>query len=292
MVEKLDISGRALLVGLRIRVWSGEKRDKKVTREICEAKGAADKSLRASKSLLGDSIKPVQVAESALRDYANERTLPFMDNGLRIIRSSKVQEFKLGMMEPERAFTRAVSMFIADYATTKERARTTLGLAYSDADFPGAHELPGRFGVDTTFLPMPRADDFRIAMTEDEMEMVRNSCEGAMRDSVRDAVMRAVGQLRKPIALMTERLRGYGKDGQGKAVGIFRDTLVENIRSVIDLAPHLNVTDDPRIDAVVFEMKKHLAVHEGDALRVSPHLRDEVATQAERILKQMDGAFF
>jgi hypothetical protein len=67
--------------------------------------------------------------------------------------------------------------------------------------------------------------------------------------------------------------------------------LVENIREIIALAPQLNVTDDPRITHIHREMEIHLARHDAEALRVSPHLRDETAREAERILAKLEGAF-
>ena len=35
----MDISARALLVNTTVRVWTGEKRDRAITREICTMKG-------------------------------------------------------------------------------------------------------------------------------------------------------------------------------------------------------------------------------------------------------------
>ncbi len=61
----MDISTRALLVNTTVRVWSGEKRDKAITREICTLKGAEDNAVRANKSLLGGHIHGVQTAERA-----------------------------------------------------------------------------------------------------------------------------------------------------------------------------------------------------------------------------------
>ena len=52
----MDISARALLVNTTVRVWTGEKRDRAITREICTMKGAEDNAVRANKSLLGEHI--------------------------------------------------------------------------------------------------------------------------------------------------------------------------------------------------------------------------------------------
>ena len=80
----MDIAARALLVNTTVRVWTGEKRDRAITREICTMKGAEANAVRANKSLLGEHIHGVQTAERAVRQAVNERTLPWMDDGTRI----------------------------------------------------------------------------------------------------------------------------------------------------------------------------------------------------------------
>jgi hypothetical protein len=52
----MDIAARALLVNTTVRVWTGEKRDRAITREICTMKGAEANAVRANKSLLGEHI--------------------------------------------------------------------------------------------------------------------------------------------------------------------------------------------------------------------------------------------
>ena len=84
----MDIAARALLVNTTVRVWTGEKRDRAITREICTMKGAEANAVRANKSLLGEHIHGVQTAERAVRQTVHERTLPWMEHphpeGLRL----------------------------------------------------------------------------------------------------------------------------------------------------------------------------------------------------------------
>ena len=105
----MDISARALLVNITVRVWTGEKRDRALTRKICTMKGAEDNSVRANKSLLGMHIHGVQAAERAVRHAVNERTLPWMDDGTRILKGSVFMAFTEAMAEPIRLFKDAVA---------------------------------------------------------------------------------------------------------------------------------------------------------------------------------------
>ena len=111
----MDITARALLVNTTVRVWTGEKRDRAITREICDLKGAEQDAVRANKSLLGEAIKPVQIAERSVRAAVNAPTLPWLDGGTRILKGSAFLAFTESLAEPIRGFDAAVDTFIAAY---------------------------------------------------------------------------------------------------------------------------------------------------------------------------------
>ena len=286
-----DLSARALLVSATVRVWSGEKRDRAITREICAMKGAHDNSVRANKSLLGAAIRPVQAAERAVRDTVTRHTLGWMDDGTRILKGSSFLAFTAAMAAPVAAFDAAVDGFIGAYPEVKRQARERLGEAYAESDFPPQERLHGRFGVKLVFLPVPASDDFRVHLGAEEIAAVRRSAEDALRETVQNAVHDLLDRLREPVARMATRLRLFERDAGGKVTHPFRDSLVGNVRAIVRLAPALNLLDDPRIADLYEEIERLLACHEPEALRGSASLRDEVAGQAEAILRRMDGAF-
>ncbi len=184
----MDISARALLVNTTVRVWTGEKRDRAITREICSMKGAEDNAVRANKSLLGEAIKPVQAAERAVRAAVNERTLPWMDDGTRILKGAAFLAFTEAMAAPIRGFGEAVEAFIAAYPEIRYEARRRLGDAYAESDFPPETRLKGRFGVKLTYLPIPSSDDFRVQLAAEEIAVVRRNAEEALRGTVKISV--------------------------------------------------------------------------------------------------------
>ena len=137
----MDISARALLVNTTVRVWTGEKRDRAITREICDMKGAEKDAVRANKSLLGEHIRGVQSAERTVRQAVNDRTLPWMDDGTRILKGAVFMAFTEAMAQPIRDFDTAVDAFIASYPEIKFEARRRLGDAFADGDFPAQSRL-------------------------------------------------------------------------------------------------------------------------------------------------------
>lgn len=287
----MDISARALLVNTTVRVWTGEKRDRAITREICSLKGAEENAVRANKSLLGEHIHGVQTAERAVRQAINERTLPWMDDGARILKGAAFMAFTEAMAEPVRQFDAAVDAFIAAYPEIQHEARRRLGEAYAEQDFPAQSRLKERFGVRLIYLPVPSTEDFRVNLSDDEIAAVRRNAEEALRGTVNDAVRSLLDRLQEPVARMATRLRLFRHTSSGKVQHPFRDSLVENVRAIVRLAPTLNLMDDPHIAALCADIEQHLAAHDPEQLRNSPSLRESVADEADAILRRMQGAF-
>jgi hypothetical protein len=287
----MDISTRALLVNTTVRVWSGEKRDKAITREICTMKGAEDNAVRANKSLLGGHIHGVQTAERAVRQAVNERTLPWMDDGTRILKGAAFMAFTETMADPIRVFDSAVETFIDGYPEIKHEARRRLGDAYLESDFPSQARLRERFGVKLTYLPVPSTADFRVNLSDEEIAAVRRNAEEALRGTVNDAVRALLDRLQEPVARLSTRLRLFRRASNGKVQHPFRDSLIENVRAIVRLAPTLNLLDDPRIGELCADIERHLTAHDPEQLRNSARLRESVADEADAILRRMQGAF-
>ncbi|GIW55381.1 MAG: hypothetical protein KatS3mg082_1785 [Nitrospiraceae bacterium] len=67
----------------------------------------------------------------------------------------------------------------------------------------------------------------------------------------------------------------------------FRDTMVENLRELVDLVPRLNLTNDPRLEAMRQEIAQHLSGHAPEALRVDAAKRAAVAAKAKEIAQKI-----
>jgi hypothetical protein len=79
------------------------------------------------------------------------------------------------------------------------------------------------------------------------------------------------------------------EDPKGDAKDIrFKSSLVENIREIVDIAPKLNIGQDPMIDQFIAEMSK-LTIHTPDELKQDKGIRSKVAAEAEATLKRLQG---
>jgi len=93
------------------------------------------------------------------------------------------------------------------------------------------------------------------------------------------------------VARLSTRLRLFRRASNGKVQHPFRDSLIENVRAIVRLAPTLNLLDDPRIGELCADIEQRLTAHDPEQLRNSARLRESVADEADAILRRMQGAF-
>jgi hypothetical protein len=86
---------------------------------------------------------------------------------------------------------------------------------------------------------------------------------------------------------MATRLGNYKRDADGKVEGTFRDSVVTNIREVLNLVPALNLTGDLNIAAFADVVQVELANVSPNTLRDDDAIREATIRKAEIIAKQM-----
>ena len=108
-----------------------------------------------------------------------------------------------------------------------------------------------------------------------------------LNDAQRDLYRR----LGEAVERVGERLR---EDENGKPL-VFRDSLIENIRELVDVVPRLNIFADDDLTMLCREVKDKFAGIEPDALRPSgrfdPNLRRQVKRDADALKAQFAGYF-
>lgn len=285
-----NISTRAMLAELTISQWSARRHDKAVSAEVAQQHDSDVAIGKFNKSLVANgALKPVQSAASELRTYHYTNTLPWSDSGPRILPAENYMAYTAGIRERRTAFERAVAAFLVDYDSHVEDARKRLGSLYRASDHPTRAQLERRFACESRFLPLPDADDFRVALGDLEERRIRDQIEARMSETIAAAHRSLWQRCHDAVAHMVERLNAYQRDDEGKVVATFRDSLVENIRELVELLPRLNLTGDPELEAMRRRIERELAAHDADELRQDETVRIDVARQAADILSAMAG---
>ncbi len=277
------LSTKAMLVSLSISSWVARKFDRKVSDEVAANHNATDKAGRYNKNLLpidAPSYKAVHQALGQAKSFHYEQTLPWTDEGCRILTAQNYFVYSDTMRKHRYAFEQAVKVFISEFPQLHDTAKTVSGSLYREEDYPKAADLPNKFGFHLKVLPLPDATDFRVSLGDDDVEEIRARIERDTHAAVVDAVHDLYQRLHKGVCHMVERLNGKGKHGKDAT---FKDSLVENLQELCALIPRLNLTNDERLETIRHEIELTLSDQDPEELRKDKTKRRKVAKQAAKI---------
>lgn len=283
------LATRAMIVSLSISQWSGRRLDRQVTDEVNQQHNAAQDAGRYNKLLLPkEALAPIVSIVSETRSDFLKRTLPWMDNGSRIMAADGYLAHMSWIRSQTGKFDRAVDHFIRDYPNYVLDAQNRLGTLFKSEDYPDIAVLRGKFDVACRVLPVPTSEDFRVDMSDAQAQIIRDGIESQVKDATTSAVQDIYRRVAGVTGRMVERLNAYrpAVHKGDKSEGVFRDSLVENVRDLIGILPALNITGDPELAALADKLKP-LAEHDASTLRDKPEIRKDVAAEAQAILDSL-----
>jgi hypothetical protein len=278
-----SLSERAMLVTVNVRRWQAALTDKKVTTEIATTHAVSAK--RAGKyrknaiDVDAPTFKAVASAASELRTQNYFYTLPWSQDGARILTTAVFEEYTLEMRKLRVVFEHAVKDFVDDYPALKNAAKRELNGMYNENDYPT--NIAAKFGVDVSFMPLPDAQDFRASLADGTVQQIRHSIEAELQNTFQVAMREPYERLYSHISRMVERLSD--KDG------VFRDTLVTGLADLCAILPGLNLSADPKLDDLRKRAERMIANLNPQDLRDLPAVRRDVARQAAEIQNLMQG---
>lgn len=134
--------------------WMGVRRamsrDQKDT--AAEAFGANGSFLTASKKLINTkhpAFRAVTGVRGKIRGYWKAMTLPYPEDGIRLLRRSQLETFQKQMAEMETELMSRVAELQPFYSELKNEARRMLGSLYSESDY--GDDIASLFNVEWDF---------------------------------------------------------------------------------------------------------------------------------------------
>lgn len=282
------LTERAMLASLTIRTWSARKHDKRVTRDVASREHAAQDAGRYNKRLMPrEALKFLGSQASSARTEHYKRTLPWMDDGARILSAAGYFDYANAIRSLKDDFERAADDFASRYPDFVKAAQTELGNMFDPNDYPDANVIRSKFAIELHTFPMPDPNDFRVSLPSEELELVRADIETQVRNSILSGQREVYGRISEAMTHMVTKLRAYQPDADDlKARGIFRDSLVENVKELATLLPSLNITNDPALRVLAEELKA-VAAFPAETLRNSDSARLSTADEAQAILDKV-----
>jgi hypothetical protein len=279
--SSVSLQTTSLIVIFSVSQWTARKHDKKVTDEVNTTHDADKDAGRYNKLLIAKKhIETIQRIAGKARVFHYENTLPWGDNSERLLPSKNYFQYITEMGKFKSEFEDSVGKFLVNYEGATNEARLRLGTMFNQSDYPSRVEVESKFGYKTTFLPVPD-NDFRVTLSEAEVEKLRQSLNTEVTNRLTAAVSDTWTRIKDQLTKMKEKL----KDNEA----IFRDSLFGNLEELIELLPRLNVTNDINIAKICVEMKSLLA--DPELIRTNDSLRSQKAQDVEKVLSKF-GSFF
>jgi hypothetical protein len=275
-----NLSKDAVLIRLTVGCWNGIRAAREVSEEMARRHGEG--TVKASVQLLRDADrKPLQKTAAAIRSFFYSRSLPFEDGGWRIIRVDRIVVTVRDIWSMIREYDIQVADWTERYRETKKACREKLCDLFDFVRFPSKEELLSLYHASYQIRPIATADMFDLpGVPEWSVGTMRNSLRLHQSHQIQAAQADIIARLRAAVENMATRL---GKDG-----GLFRDSLISNIKELCDTLPDLNLTRDAHLDMMISATKKTLCDYNPEQLRVDGETRKEAARMATRIVELLD----
>ena len=282
----MSIASSAMLVEMSISTWTARKLDKKVSTQVDFDKNTKTRAGNYNKNLLAGTgfLDTITKYAATARAWHLSQTLPWSDNGLRLLPMSNFLTYKSQLATLERNYMALVDKFIIAYPNLVSAAAFQLGELFDRSEYPEADTIARKFKFNVNYLPVPMAGDFRVDIGEEAKAEIIASCEGVYNERLNNAMKDAWTRLHECLMRMSERLSDDEK-GERK---IFRDSLVENAVELTALLKHFNLTKDANMEQARTELENAIKNHDADDLRENFIARESVKAKVDDILSKFN----
>jgi hypothetical protein len=276
------ITERAMLASIHISIWTAVKHDRKVSHEVAQQNGAPENAGRYNKKLLrgADKLDALRTLGGQIRQHFYKITLPWSDEGYRLLPAHFYFDLTAEMREFEQAFSRQVENFLTEYPSYIEQVRPELNGLFREEDYPSPAKLREKFSVRLEVLPIPSGDDFRVTLSAEEQARVAREIDENVRQSLQRGTEDLWKRLKDVVTHMVDRL----SDPESR----FHASLVTNINDLVELLPSLNVGLDSELNRFAEEIRQRLCGFTAHDLKKNDILRVATANDGAALLSEME----
>ncbi len=298
----LDLGTRACLIRLKMQRWDEFVTDQVVTDEVQSSHKVTEDMVRVRKRLIPSRItRAVSTAINNLRRYHEAHTLPWSDDRYRVLPGALWMQYHADMAGLRDALDTALADFVPVYSgwlTDQVAANNTgvLGDTFNADDYPAPSTIVARYSVVIRPRPFSTASDWRLEVGEESANAIRSVVEAEIQETV-DAAMKDIWlRFQDVLTKAAERLKKFGqpkpdakpsKKNKKTKTETFRDSLLDNVTSLLALVPALNITGDPKITEFAGRVQTEIAAYTPKQLREDEALRVKVTESVEDVLAKM-----
>lgn len=277
----MDLQTRCLVAVVRSHLPGQHKSDSRITREVARENGATDPGRWSNKLWPKEALLPAQQIVTKLGALIDAQSVPWLHPGQRLILGTVAMRLRPQADKIIREFITAAEASGTRLQEWISTARHMRGNLFRPSDYPYNESTFVRgFRLTVSWLPVPDESHMICALAEDDIRHLRESVQSQVQDALTEGRADVVRRLSEPLSRMITKLRDPN--------GIFRDSLVSNLRFIADAVPELNFTGDVGVSAIASACAT-LADVAPDNIRQDGALRADIATRAEALLAKLDG---
>jgi hypothetical protein len=273
-VKVKNASVNALLVKLSISIFSNQRQDREITDDVKSRKALGNGAGKWVKFKFPDKmLEPIRKVANEVRTFHYNHTSPWED-GQRLLSGKVNAKYEERMTAYSAEFWEVVDAIKPNYDSWIEQARIMHAGTFDSTDYPDWEGFRNTFAFGREYYPVPKPEHFNVEMKE----LYGAGLVAITEKKIGEAVADTWDRMMKPVMAMAEKLT--------KPDAVFRDTLVENVKEMVELVPALNLTEDPALTKAATEIGKQLAAFKADDLRNNKVVRKDAAEKAAKLVER------
>jgi len=283
-----SIASSAMLVELNISQWTARKKDHQASDEVTANKYADKGTASVSKKLLGNcpELDAIKKFATAARTAHYSMTMPWSDNGLRLLPTTQYAEYHNEMTRLQNEFATLTTDFITKYEWEVISAQARLGNLFARDDYPTTDHIARKFDFRMAYIPLPEVGDFRVDVATDQREILEEHYKSYYTKQIESAMGDVWQRVHKALSAMSDRLADpdAGEKTNKRGHKIFRESLVDNALNLLQVLSTCNVTGDSQMEALRLRLDDTLRGVTYDSLSHSHAQRVQTKRAADEML--------
>jgi hypothetical protein len=192
-------------------------------------------------------------------------------------------EYKQTMDAHEHTFNMMCNNFFVMYPQLVADAPMALQSLYKAGDYPELEDVKGKFGFRRSVDPIPESGDFRLDVSNDDLEDIKSQYEAKFTERLADAMRAPWDRLHTTLSAMSEKLKDDGDDKKR-----YHDSLLTNAQELCSLLTKLNVTNDPKLEEARQDLERSIVGVSMDALKEDGYERHALKNKVDAIIDKFN----
>jgi len=254
--------------------WIGTQRklSDDIAARAAETFEAQTSSLIASKKLFdtkNNAYKALTAIKSQAQAYWRKMTLPFPQQGIRLMRQADIPAFEAQMADFKQQLEDAVHVLQQEYENIKQTARETLGQLYNENDYPTSLE-----NIFAIYWEYPNVDAPQYLMAFSP-ELYRQEQLRAQQ-RFEDAVLLAENAFAEELQTLVEHLLSRLEPGPTGEQKKFNSSTITKFQEFADNFRRMNVRSNAELNSLIDRAASIVQGVDAKMLRTNGNLRSSV----------------